>query len=90
MNLNIWQKVEAFVANILPGWKTVTLAGGLGLVNLLDWLQMTYQAIPGLDGLIPEPYKTIINTVVPALILWVRNISTRTAVAEIAGAKLPS
>lgn len=89
MYLNPLQKVQGVIASILPGWKTVTLAGGLGLVNLLDWLQMNYQAIPGLENLIPEPYKTVINVVVPALIMWVRNISQRADAARIAGAKIP-
>lgn len=78
MELNLWQKFEAGVANFLPGWKTISLAGLLGGVNLLDWLQMNYQTFGGLFELIPEPYKTIMNVVVPALIMWVKNIKDRT------------
>lgn len=82
MQLTLWQHVQQVIAGILPGWKTITLAGGLGFINLLDWVQMTYQAVPGLDMLVPEPYKTVMNVVVPALIMWVRNIQQRANAAK--------
>lgn len=90
MYLNPLQKVQAFIANILPGWKTVTLAGGLAAFNLLDWIQMNYQTFGGFFELIPEPYKTIVNVVVPALIMVLRNIGQRADIAQIEAAKLPS
>lgn len=89
-NLNIFQKFQAGLANFLPGWKTVTLAGGLAAVNILDWLQMNYQTFGGFFELIPEPYKTIVNVAVPALIMFFRNIQQRADAARIQAAKIPS
>lgn len=89
-NLNIFQKIQQGIANFLPGSKTVVLAGGLAGINILDWLQMNYQTFGGFFELIPEPYKTIVNVVVPMLIMYVRNIQQRADAAKIQAAKLPS
>lgn len=89
-NLNFFQKIQASIAGIAPGWKTITLAGGLAGINILDWIQMNYQTFSPALELIPEPYKTIINVAVPALIMFLRNISQRTDAAKIQAVKLPS
>lgn len=88
--MNIFQTIQAGLASFLPGWKTITLAGGLAGINALDWLQMNYQTFGGFFELIPEPYKTIVNVAVPALIMFFRNISQRAGVAEVQAAKIPS
>jgi len=79
MKVGPWTKIEAGIADILPGAKTLTLAGGLAAFNILDFVQQTYQVfMPGLEHLIPAPYMAIVNVVVPGLIMWLRNISGRT------------
>lgn len=88
--MNVFQVFQAALANFLPGWKTITLAGGLAGINALDWLQMNYQTFGGFFELIPEPYKAIINVVVPVLIMFFRNIQQRADAARILAVKTPS
>ena len=88
--MNIFQIVQAGLASFLPGWKTIGLAGGLATFNLLDWVQMNYQTFGGFFELIPEPYKTIVNVAVPALIMFFRNISQRADLAAAQAVKIPS
>lgn len=89
-NLTTFQKIQASLAGFMPGWKTITLAGGLAGVNILDWVQMNYQTFSPALELIPEPYKTIVNVLVPVLIMFFRNISQRVDITKAQAAKLPS
>lgn len=74
---DLYQSFEAKVAGFLPGWKTIALAGGVVANNAPDLLQLVLNHVPDIISFVPEPYKTVINVLLPVLMMWTTGLRNR-------------
>lgn len=75
--LDLYHSFEAKVAGFLPGWKTIALAGGVVATNAPDLLQFILNHVPDIISIVPEPYKTVLNVLLPLLMMWTTNLRNR-------------